>query len=80
MTEIKKLNDAPAYLKIWPSVPGSQELPKVPENGPVHEIRGPRVESYAVWWWESSEEWPAVFEPENVETSEVSEEKSRIPS
>lgn len=61
----KKLDDAPAYVKIWQRDSVSQELPKASEEGPVQEIRGPRVESYAVWWWDSSEEIPVVpFEHE----------------
>ncbi|TNE47837.1 MAG: hypothetical protein EP343_18045 [Deltaproteobacteria bacterium] len=42
----KKPDDLPGHLRCQPTK----------EDGPHEEIRGPRVESYAVTWWECANE------------------------
>ena len=43
----QKPNDMPGYLR----------RESVPVSASQDNIRGPRVESHAVVWWDSSDEW-----------------------
>lgn len=55
---LDKLDDMPGHLRCQPA----------DKDGPHEKIRGPRVESYAVTWWECSGKGQ---EPEQEEGKEV---------
>ncbi len=55
-----KPDDLPGHLRCQPA----------DEDGPHEKIRGPRVESYAVTWWECTDKEPEQEEGKEVKAPE----------